>query len=280
MQGVLKSLDGLSKEFAAEYEKGEDGLFYLKAEGYVLKSKFESKLETSNQNNAKLAKELEALRAEASTKVDKKEVERLQGLLDDIENGKGGEKFQKALERQIAAYKATAEEGLKTAREAAVKEKQRADSAEEGLRSFRIKQAVQAAASEVGLKGKSAPIYLDTVVKDFDLIGDKVVPVKISKGDDGREVRTPLMGDDFEPLKLSSYIAKQHKVGERGLDVFFDSGSGGGAPGGTKPNGTGGNVIRLTRQQAMDVTQYRAAKAAAEKSGGTVEIEPPSNTGI
>lgn len=272
LKAFLDSLDGLNPVIAAEYAKAEDGKFYLQAEGMILKSKFDGKLQESNKTNASLSQQIAELRALAESRVDRADVEKLQALLDDMENGKGGEKFAKALETKIAAYKATAEENLAKARAEHLTAKQEAEAARSQLKTFKINQEVQAAASAVGLRGKNAPDYLRLASGDFDIdeSTDKVVAVKRSKGPDGKEVVTPLLGEDYNPISIKEYIAKNHRS-ER-FDVFFDSGSGTGAPGQQKPAGSPGGVY-LTREQAKNPITYQQAKDTAAKAGQTVTIE-------
>jgi len=272
LKAFLASLDGLNPVIAAEYSKGEDGQYYLQAEGMILKSKFDGKLQESNKTNASLSQQIAELRALAESRVDKAEVAKLQALLDDMENGKGGEKFAKALETKIAAYKATAEENLAKARAEHLTAKQEAEQAKNQLRTFKINQEVQAAASAVGLRGKNAPDYLRLASGDFDIdeATDKVVAVKRSKGPDGKEIVTPLLGEDYNPISIKDYIAKNHRS-ER-FDVFFEQGSGTGAPGQQKPAGSPGGVY-LTREQAKNPITYQQAKETAAKAGQTVTIE-------
>lgn len=271
LKAILDTLDGINSAIAAEYTKGEDGKFYLQAEGMILKAKFDGKLEESNKKNSALSQEIAQLRALAETRVEKAEVEKLQAELNAIENGKG-EKFQKVLEEKIAAFRATAEASLSKYKGESEKATAEALKAKAELKNFRIDQEVQAVASGLGLRGKNAPQYLALARKDFDLdeATGKVIAVKRSAGPDGKEVVTPIQGEDWEPVKLQDFIAKQHRT--EAFDVFFDGGSGTGAPGQTKP--VAGKGVYLTREQAQNPQVYQQAKEAAVKAGVPLQIQP------
>lgn len=274
---VRDDLNGLDPKEAQHYKKDDtDGKFYLDAPGGIVKAKFDGKLQESNTRLSQLSKELEAAKAEAAGRVDKAEVAKLQSMLDDIENGKGGEKFLKAVEKQVASIKAAAEESSKIAKERESAAVIRAEKAETGLKTHKIRGAVQSAAGEVGLRMKNAEHYLQLSTGDFELVddgkgGESVVAVKRGKNADGTPNFTPILGEDYNPVPIKDFIAKSHRGGS--YDVFFEQGAGGGAPGNGKPAGSPGG-FRLTREQASDPIVYQQTADAARKANTTVTVEP------
>lgn len=274
LPGVRDDLNGLSADESKHYTKGDDGKFYLDAGGMVLKNKVESKLEEGNKKRSELSSEIEKLQAQLKGSISLEEHKKLQGMLDDLENGKGGEKFKAHVDREIGKFKTQYEEQLKAAREEGLKYKSEAEKAQNGLKSYRIRQEVAQEALTAGVNKKGLNKYLDLVEREFEVIKDaqgneKVVPVK--RNFDG--TFTPLIGDDFSEQKISNYIGKAHKSGE--LDMFFAQPSGGGALGNNGGSGrVAGNTVFISREDAKDTQKYKAASESAKKAGQELQIEP------
>ena len=274
LPGVRDDLNGLDPKEAQHYTKGDDGKFYLDAGGMVIKSKVESKLEEGNKRRSELSAEIEKLQSQLKNSISADEHKKLQSMLDDLENGKGGEKFKAHVDREINKFKTQYEEQLKAAKEEGLKYKGEAENAQKSLKSYRIRQEIGQEALTAGINKKGLSRYLDLVEKEFDVIKDaqgneKVVPVK--RNSDGSV--TPLIGDDFSERKISDYIAKTHKSGE--LDMFFVQPSGGGALGNNGGSGrTSGNTVFISREDAKDTQKYKTASEAAKKAGQELQIEP------
>lgn len=277
LPGVLDDLKGLSGDEAKHYTKGEDGKYYLDAGGMVLKAKVEGKLEEGNKKRAEMSAEIEKLKEQLGGSISKAEHKKLQDILDDLENGRGGEKFKSYVEKETAKFKSQYEEQLKAAKEEGLKYKSEAEKAQQGLKSYRIRQEVAQEALTAGLSKKGLNRYLDLVEKEFDLIKDangneKIVPVR--RNADG--TTTPLIGDDFGEQKVSAYIAKAHKTGD--LEMFFAQPSGGGAQGNNEgakgSQSSGGGSLIISRSDAKDTQRYQAAKQEAAKQGKELSIAP------
>lgn len=277
LPGVLDDLKGLSADEAKHYTKSDDGKFYLDAGGMVLKSKVEGKLEEGNKKRSELSAEIESLKEKLGNSISKDEHKKLQGILDDLENGRGGEKFKSYVEKEVGKFKTQYEEQLTAVKNEALKYKSDAEKAQQGLKSYRIRQEVSQAALTAGLNKKGLGRYLDGVEKEFDLIKDsqgneRVVPVK--RNADGS--LTPLVGEDMNDMKIDAYIAKHHKSGD--LDMFFSQPSGGGALGNNSgqrgEGGSNGLQMRISRADAKDTQRYEAAKTEAGKQGKELVIDP------
>lgn len=273
LPGVLDDLKGLSETEAKHYNKGDDGKYYLDAGGMVLKSKVEGKLEEGNKKRSELSAQLEELQNKLKTTISADEHKRVKDMLDDLENGKGGDKFKTLVQKEIDKLKGQYEEQLKLSKEEGLKYKTQAEGAEKSLRSYRIRQEVGQEALTAGINKKGLTRYLDLVEKEFDVVKDqqgneRVVPVR--RNSDGTS--TALVGEDFGDQKIGPYIAKAHKAGE--LDMFFIQPSGGGA-GGNNSGGRGsggGNIMTISRDDARDTQKYQAAKDTAKKEGKELQI--------
>lgn len=278
LKAILASLDGLPKEIAAEYQKAADGSYVLSVEGMVLKSTAEAKIEEGNRKKAELGAEVDRLKAELAKAPSSEEFNRYKSTIEDLENGRGGEKVKKVIERELESHRKTFEDQIRQAKEQHAAEKARADRASADLKLFRVKQEVSSAALEAGIKKKGLTAYLDLAARDFELVGEgdaaKVVPVK--RAADGSF--TPIIGENFEPMSAKDFISKNHRADTSALSLFFETGSGGGAGGGNpKPGASSGSGIYLTRDQARDNRAYQAAKAQAEKAGVPLVVEPPKS---
>lgn len=275
LKAILASLDGLPKEIAAEYTKAADGSFVLSVEGMVLKSSAEAKIEEGNRKKAELGAEVERLKAELSKAPSSDEFQRYKTTIEDLENGRGGEKLKKVIEREIEAKQRAFEDQIRQAKEQHAAEKARADKASADLKIFRVKQEVGSAALEAGIKKKGITAYLDLAARDFELIGEgeaaKVVPVK--RAADGSF--SPIIGENFEAMSPKDFISKNHRAEASALSLFFETGSGGGAGSGNpRPGASGGGGLHLSREQARDPQVYKAAKEQAAKAGTAITVEP------
>lgn len=260
-------LTGLEPAEAKHYTKGDDGKFTLDAPGYVLKATVEGKLEEGNKKRAELSAQLEALQSKLTSSISAEEHNRIKGMLEDLESGKGGDKFKAVVQKEVDKLKSQMEENLRLAKEEGAKFKTASEASSRELKNYKIDAEVGQAALDAGVNKKGLRRYLDSVRGEFDIVGDKVVPVK--RNADGSS--TPLIGEDMQDLKVGNYITKSHKSGD--MEMFFAQPSGGGALGNNNGKGSPG-AHSISRADARDTEKYRTARDAAEKAGTTLQILP------
>jgi hypothetical protein len=171
-----------------------------------------------------------------------------EGKIDEVFNRRT-EALKKDYESRVKAQeeRANALEGAKT-------------SAESKMKSLIIETMVRQAAAEVGL----VPAALEDAIfrsKNVFALDDGLNPV--AKASDG----TIILGKDAKtPLSTKEWLETMKEKAPH----WFPGSTGTGAQGARGQDGSSGYTI--SREDARDVSKYRAAKAAAEKAGQTLQI--------
>lgn len=240
MEPVIDSLDGLSEQDAALYEK--------RGEKYVLSvipSDWVSPEDVKGLVTA-IAKERENVRSlKEERKVLRDAVLEYEGAEGDSKKGKGGKRLS---DQEREGY----EKALREANERT-----------EALAASVARSSWDGTVAKAILEAGGRPELLEPVISKF---------TNQRRLDDGRIVHelmdengVPRLNQRGEPMTPLEFI---HAMKEQ--DVYAAAFDGSGASGsGNFPKGRSGTlpVGQLTQEQMEDPAQYRAAKEAAEKAG-------------
>lgn len=255
---VVDKIEDVAETLRELYTKGSDGKYHLDADiedTTTLHSALKSEREQSKAT-AKQLKELkeklgdldpekarEALKVlqdmEEKKLLDAGEIEKLLGtrterMRQDFENQKG------SFNKKITDLEA--DKGKLSQR----------------LSEVLIDNAIREAAAKAKVKSSAIPDAILRGKQIFRLQEDKVVPMK---GDQVIYGKNP-----NEPMSIDEWMGSMATEASH----WFESSSGGGA--GNGAGGGAGKVITLSREQAKDPAQYRAAKEQAAKSGSTLQV--------
>ena len=165
------------------------------------------------------------------------------------DDGKGKLDIEKVLAKRI---KELEDQQIRPAQE-------RAEKAERELRQLRLTDRVRAAALEAEVIPEDVDDVLLLTTRHFDLDDKGAVVVLDDDGDPTGQTPKQWFAEQFKKRKPKFF---------KGTSA---SGSGARTSDGS---GSGGGVVRLSRQDAKDPRKYQVAKARAEKDGLPLEIEP------
>jgi hypothetical protein len=262
LQAQLDSLDGLPEAIASEYAKGDDGKFLLQVgatNGFALenvnglKTALGKERENVATANAKLLRfgELEPGAAHAALL----KVQEMQDWTPD-------QKSKEAAEAQISQLNSKhGKEMAKVADEAADLRNQ--------LKGQLVTNDATAAIVAAGGNVELLLPHVEKQMKMADVDGKYVAQVI----DDDGIPRVSMKTGSTDSMGIGELVESMKSL-ENFAPAFAGSGaSGSGAFGSRAPGGSGGNIV-LTWDEAHNPGAYAAAKEAADKSGGTVEILP------
>jgi len=261
LKAVLSSeeFEKLEEQYKQFYVEA-DGKFVLDAEGVEDVSGLKSALESERKERKNLAKQLADLTTKLGDADPEKAAEALKKLqeLEDknlLDEGKVDELVAKRVERMKVDY----ENQIKAFNNTLETSKQETEKLNSRLSEVLIDNALR----EAAVKAKVRP----TAIADALLRGKQVFRLQ-----DG--VPTPLNTsgevvfgkDPNKPMTMAEWLESLTQEAPH----LFEGSSGGGAR--NEPSAGNSKIVRLTREQAKDPAQYRAAKAQAEKVGGSIEI--------
>ena len=255
LKAILTNLEGLEPAIAALYKKGEDGKFYLDADGYVDKSK----LDEFRANNIELQKKIDKLTedmAKFSGMDPEKYKQAMAAIESDVEKklmkeGKIDEVINMRTEKMRQSY----EEQLKAKDAAIAKATEDAKTASADRDTYIVAEELRKAVDnpDLGFHSGVANTLKPQVLKEFVYKDGKVVRVK----PDG----SPVFGAKGEPATIAEYLtdlAKEHPY-------LVKASTGGGARNnGNQSNNTGGKTMRRSE---FDSITDPVKKAEVARSG-------------
>lgn len=151
--------------------------------------------------------------------------------------GKDKDKFQQMLDQRTAEMKQDHE-----AKEKAFQE--RFDKQQEGLRTLKIDQAIQAAGGDFGLRSGAGPDLVARGQRVFDLDDDGNI---VAKDENGNQ-RYNAAGEPLAPKDWVEQMSKEAKH-------LFDESEGGGAGGSGKPSGGAGTGKNPWSKEGWSLTE-------------------------
>lgn len=257
LKAVLTSLDGLEAPIAALYKKGDDGKFYLEADGLVDKAK----LDTFRENNITLQKQIDKL-TEEMAKFSGMDPEKYKQAMAAIESdaekklmkeGKIDEVIALRTEKMRQSY----EEQLKAKDAAIAKAKEAADTATKERDTYIVDAELRRAVDnpDMGFQHGVADLLKDQVLKEFVYKDGKVIRVKA----DG----SPVFGAKGDPATIGEFL--QDVVKDRPFLVKSSSG------GGARNQGNQGhhNGAKTMKRSEFDAITDPIKKAEVARSGVT-----------
>lgn len=260
LKAVLTSLDGLDASIAALYKKGEDGKFYLEAEGLVEKGK----LDTFRDNNIALQKKVDELTA-AVEKFAGIDPDKYKAAMDAIENDKEKKllkdgKIDEVIALRTEKMRQTYEDQIKAKDAAITKAVEEAKKANGERDQYIVKTELRKAVDnpELGFNTGVADMLEKEVIAKFAYRDGKVVGI-----DANGAVK---YGGSGNPATIAEYL--QDVVKEHPYLVKASTG------GGARNNGRdgGGNNTpagKTMKREAFDAIVDPVEKAKVARSGIT-----------
>jgi hypothetical protein len=258
LEGIVPDISKVDASLQSHYQKGEDGQYYLQANGLTVAKAAAAKLEEFRTNNHALNDKIREMESRYKD-LDPEDYKRTKQDLAEIQSGKG-EKFGELLAQRTSALKAEYEDRLTKATSKVKDWEKKAGALEGQLHRVLIDNELQKVAAEA----KTLPTALEDVLlrgrATFKIVEGKVVPVD----GDGRVIYG---ADAMNPMTMQDWI----KGLQQKAPHLFEGATGGGATGGRGANGGAGAIV-LTVEQARNPAVYRAAKERAEKERRPLQI--------
>lgn len=252
LKAVLTSLDGLEATIAALYKKGEDGKFYLEADGLVDKAK----LDTFRQNNIDLQNQINKL-TEEMAKFSGIDPDKYKAAMAAIESDQEKKlmkegKLDEVIQMRTEKMRQTYEEQLKAKDSAIQKAVDEAKKASGERDTYIVDAELRKAVDnpDFGFQSGVADLLKDQVLKEFAYKDGKVIRVK----SDG----SPVFGSKGDHATISEFL--QDIVKDRPYLVKASTG------GGARNNGSGGSPNGKTmKRSAFDAITDPAVKSQLMK---------------
>lgn len=242
------------KEF---YVKGEDGKYHLDAEGVEDVTALKKALEAERKLNK--GKPGDKLTAEEKTELEELRQKAKDAEENDLRRKGEYDKLEKRLHEDYGKKLTSEQKKVKD-------ESEKAESIKKSLNRVLTENAATQAISKH--KGRIAPLLPH--VSNRLTVSEKDGKFEVQVVDSSGEVRYSIK-DPKKLMSVEELIEADFLTNEDFQGVFEGRGhSGGGMPSGGK-SGSGG-AITITKEQAKDNRQYRAAKEQADKAGVTLQV--------
>jgi hypothetical protein len=249
----IKALEDVAEGLREFYTLQDDGSFLLDAEGEDV-SGIKAALERERENVDKAKKELAQMRSRYKG-IDLDEYEKILTEAEQLKKKKlldSGQVDELIEQRLVKARKEMQDEQAKIQEE------------KDMLRKRLEKELIDNRLTELATQMGARPAAL----RDVKLRGQQTWRLNEQGEIEAHDGDRVLYGKDpTQPLSMKEWLTEEFKESPYLLQESF----GAGVPPGKVP-GAGNGAFVLTKEQARDPQQYRAAKAAAAKVGQEVQI--------